>query len=516
MSTEPTTVISRMYRAWQDASVAERPAIVSSGRELNYRQLAQRVGALSGSLRAVGIGQGDRVAIAMNRSVDLVLALLAVLASGACACVLEPKLGTLETRRRFAMTRLRWLVVDSANSPDPTLADLPDVKRVVWDRLTPSDGFWAHECDPGAAALLLFTSGSSGKPKGVLQSHLGLVTNATGVIAHTRLDATDRLLHVMPLHHTNGVNNQIIAPLLAGSTVILADRFKAEQMPRLMEMHKPTIITGVPTMYSRMLTCDFSEKSLRSLRMVRCGSAPITEELHRKVEAKLGRPLIVSYGLSEATCTSTMNPPDARRIGSVGTVLAGQEVRLASADGAAIEGPHREGEVFIAGPSLMLGYLDEQSEGRPKFIGSIVRTGDLGRFDEDGYLFITGRIKDVIIRGGENISPNLIEDVLARVPGVQACCVVGKLDSDLGEVPWAFVVESLRRGRRCLDGAPARPGGGGIAFAHPQAGALLVRRCAARERRRQGRPQGPRRTYRIAPREHRGAPQRSTAMHANA
>ena len=442
MSTVPTTVIARMHRVWQDASVAERPAIVSGGRELNYRQLAQRVGALSGSLRAAGIGQGERVAIAMDRSVDLVLALLAVLASGACACVLEPKLGTLETRRRFAMTRLRWLVVDSANSPDPSLADLPDVKRVVWDRLSPSDGFWALECDPGAAALLLFTSGSSGKPKGVLQSHLGLVTNATGVIAHTGLDASDRLLHVMPLHHTNGVNNQIIAPLLAGSTVILAERFKAEKMPRLMEVHEPTIITGVPTMYSRMLACDFSEKSLRSLRIARCGSAPITEELHRKVEAKLGRPFIVSYGLSEATCTSTMNPPDAPRIGSVGTVLAGQEVRLAARDGTVIDGTNREGEVCIAGPSLMLGYLDERSEGRPGSIGSILRTGDLGRFDDDGYLFITGRIKDAIIRGGENLSPTLIEGVLAGVPGVQACCVVGKPDSDLGEVPWAFVVRT--------------------------------------------------------------------------
>jgi len=176
--------------------------------------------------------------------------------------------------------------------------------------------------------------------------------------------------------------------------------------------------------------------------MARCGSAPITEELHRKVEAKLGKPLVVSYGLSEATCTSTMNPPGARRIGSVGTVLAGQEVRLAAADGTSIEEPQREGEVCISGPSLMLGYLDEHSQGRPLSSGAVLRTGDLGRFDEDGYLFITGRIKDVIIRGGENLSPMVIEGVLAQVPGVQTCCVVGRPDPDLGEVPWAFVVRA--------------------------------------------------------------------------
>lgn len=443
MTTRAATIIPALHRRWHDVAVADRPALVdgSGGGEIGYRELAQRIGSLSGGLRAAGIRPGDRVAIAMNRSLDLVMALLAVLASGACACVLEPDLGAAETRRRFAMTGLQWLIVDGATSADPSLADLPRVERLALDRLPASDVFWAVDCDPGSAALLLFTSGSSGKPKGVLQSHLGLLTNATGVIAHTGLDPEQRLLHVMPLHHTNGVNNQVIAPLLAGCTVILADRFKAQDMPRLMEAHQPTIITGVPTMYSRMLACEFSEAGLRSLRMARCGSAPITEELHRRVEAKLGRPLVVSYGLSEATCTSTMNPPDARRIGSVGTVLAGQSVWLRAADGTRIEGPGREGEVCIAGPSLMLGYLDERSEGRPRSGGEALRTGDLGRFDEDGYLFITGRIKDVIIRGGENLSPTLIEGVLAGVPGVQACCVVGKPDADLGEVPWAFVVK---------------------------------------------------------------------------
>jgi acyl-CoA synthetase (AMP-forming)/AMP-acid ligase II len=436
-----TSLVSAIRR-WPQAAGADRPALVSGSRQISYRDLAQKVGSLSGSLHALGIGPGERVALAMNRSIELVVALLAVLCSGGCACILEPKLGAQESRRRFAMTRMGWLVVDAAHAGDPSLAGLSGVNRLSFDRLGPTESFWVSEPDPMAASLLLFTSGSSGKPKGVLQSHRGLLVNAMGVAAHTGLDPGHRLLHVMPLHHTNGVNNQVIAPLLAGATVILADRFKAEDMPGLMARYQPTIITGVPTMYSRMLACEFPEDSLRSLRMARCGSAPITEELHEKAEAKLGRPLVVSYGLSEATCTSTMNPPDARRIGSVGTVLRGQEVRLVSGNGTEIDGPDREAEVCIVGPSLMLGYLDEDSEGRPRSIGDVLRTGDLGRFDADGYLYITGRIKDVIIRGGENLSPAQIEGALAKVAGVQACCVVGKPDSDLGEVPWAFVVRS--------------------------------------------------------------------------
>lgn len=182
--------------------------------------------------------------------------------------------------------------------------------------------------------------------------------------------------------------------------------------------------------------------ALAGLRMARCGSAPITQELQQRVEEKLGVALIVSYGLSEATCTSTMNPPHARRTGSVGTVLAGQQVFLADRNGHAIDAPLQEGEICIGGSALMLGYLEDKAAGTPASPGPVLCTGDLGRFDAQGFLYITGRIKDVILRGGENLSPNLIEGVLAKVPGVRACCVVGRPDADLGEVPCAFVVRA--------------------------------------------------------------------------
>ena len=220
------------------------------------------------------------------------------------------------------------------------------------------------------------------------------------------------------------------------ASVALAGRFRADDMPGLLRAFRPTIITGVPTMYARMLELAFDPQSLAGLRFARCGSAPITEALHRRIEAFLGCPLVVSYGLSEATCTSTMNPPAARRVGSVGTVLAGQRVTLRLPDGSQAA-PGGEGEICIEGDSLMLGYLGvgDADGGAPL----LLRTGDLGRFDPQGYLSITGRIKDVIIRGGENISPALVEGVVTGLPGVAACCVVGAPDEDLGEVPVIFV-----------------------------------------------------------------------------
>jgi len=248
----------------------------------------------------------------------------------------------------------------------------------------------------------------------------------------------DRLLHVMPLHHTNGINNQLIVPFLAGATVILVDRFKAEDVAAQVSQHRATYMTGVPTMYSRMLAHLGDRSGLGTLRFLRCGSAPITVALHEQIEAAFGVPLVVSYGSSEATCTSTMNPPTARRVGTIGTVLAGQQVKLFHAGSLDEVAPGSDGEICIAGPCVMKGYVGADAEQPVK--DGWLRTGDLGRFDADGYLRITGRIKDVIIRGGENISPQMIEGVLASHPAVRACCVVGAPHADLGEVPVAFVV----------------------------------------------------------------------------
>ena len=434
-------LIAAFDHFWRDAGRVGRTALCDESRSYTYGQLHQAVGSCAGWLRAGGVREGDRVALAMGRPAQGAIVTLGPMAAGACPCPLEPMLGADEARRRTAVAALGWIVLDEAHREAGEHHGLQADRCLLHaEAVQEHPGAWQVDIDPQSAGFLLFTSGSSGAPKGVLQNHRGMLSNARGVARRTGLDARDRLLHIMPLHHTNGVNNQLLAPLLAGSCVVLASRFRAENMPELFERHRPTIVTGVPTMYSRMLPLAFSPNALEKLRMLRCGSAPITEALHRSIEAKFGLPLVVSYGLSEATCTSTMNPPQARRTGSVGTPLEGQSVFLRGARGEALRQRGAEGEICIAGPNLMTGYLLDGGGGVPEPVGEVLRTGDLGRFDEDGYLYITGRLKDVIIRGGENLSPNLIEEAIARVPGVAACCVVGKAHADLGEVPVAFVV----------------------------------------------------------------------------
>uniref|UniRef100_UPI0039EE4191 class I adenylate-forming enzyme family protein n=1 Tax=Bordetella sputigena TaxID=1416810 RepID=UPI0039EE4191 len=457
--TDDKTLPAALRRRWRDPAWRARPALIHEDGVLSYGDMADRVAGIATGLRGLGVGRGDYVGLAMARAPAQVLALLGALMAGACPCPLEPRISADETRRRVAAVDLRWMMYDAGHAALAADCGLPAGRRLAWDAIDPSSAGApaaalspapsaggtsptgaAPEDDPGILpddpALLLFTSGSTGQPKGVLLNHRGLLCNARGVAAHTGLRPDDRLLHVMPLHHTNAINNQVLAPFYAGAAVILGGRFRAEDMPALMARHAPTIITGVPTMYARMLDLPFDRADLARLRFARCGSAPITEALHHRIEAFLGCPLIVSYGLSEATCTSTMNPPDARRIGTVGTVLPGQRVFLRGPDGG--EAPAgAEGEICIAGDNLMTGYIGAAERG---ISDGVLRTGDLGRFDADGYLSITGRIKDVIIRGGENISPSLIERALAALPAVAACAVVGGPHGDLGEVPVAFVV----------------------------------------------------------------------------
>jgi acyl-CoA synthetase (AMP-forming)/AMP-acid ligase II len=440
MAAAPAHLVEIFRTAWTEPSRAGLPALEDEDRRYTYAGLHDAVGRRAGWLRAQGVREGDRIAIAMERGADLAVCILGAMAAGACPCPLEPKLGAEEAQRRTRVAGLQWIVFDGANAADAECAGIAPERRLPFAADPGTAAYWTQRLTPDSDGFLLFTSGSSGKPKGVLQNHRGMLANTRGIIRHTGLGAADRLLHVMPLHHTNGVNNQLLAPLAAGSSVVLASRFKAEQMPGLLARHQPTIVTGVPTMYSRMLALDFPRETLASLRMLRCGSAPITAELHRRIEEKFGLPLVISYGLSEATCTSTMNPPGRRKLGSVGTVLDGQSVFLRAADGSTISTPDTDGEICIAGPTLMTGYLIDDGDGRPQAAGDALRTGDLGRFDDEGYLFITGRLKDVIIRGGENLSPNLIEEAIATVPGVAACCVVGKAHADLGEVPVAVIV----------------------------------------------------------------------------
>jgi acyl-CoA synthetase (AMP-forming)/AMP-acid ligase II len=413
----------------------ERIAIEESGTAIGYAQLAARIDAFAAGCRSWGLKRGDAVGVVASKSADAAAAFFGVMQAGGCACFIEPDLAPAVIAERLTTVGMRHLI----HAPTVCLPEMPGIAMRDFQSLEMEGEAYADlTLTPDDRAMMLFTSGSTGAPKGILLSHANLTTNAYGVLQHTGTSPTDRLLHVMPLYHTNGVNNQLIVPLLAGATIAMVDRFRAEDTVSRLKNDGISYMTGVPTMYSRMLPHVSAGDRFPNLRFLRCGSAPITLALQEQIEAAFNVPLVISYGLSEATCTSTMNPPANRRTGTVGTVLTGQDVRLFEPGGGHEVAAGAEGEIRIGGRSLMCGYIGAATES--PIVDGWLRTGDLGRFDADGYLSITGRIKDVIIRGGENISPALIEHHLATHPAVRDCCVVGMPHADLGEVPVAFIV----------------------------------------------------------------------------
>jgi len=423
----------------RDPAIRARSALWAGGRALDYAGLADAVTRVAGVLLERGLARGERVALLAGRTADAVAGALGVMAAGGAVCVVDPRLPPAELGVRLRSAEIGWLLADDAH--DALAAGTARSKQVRLEDAARAAPRTLNDIRRGDDALLIMTSGSTGAPKSVLLTHGNLLSNAYGVAERTAVTPEDRVLHVLPLHHTNGINNLLIVPFCRGASVAMLERFHAETFFDEIAAHRPTYITGVATHYARLLAHAPPRGALTSLRFARSGAAPLSAQLHRDVERHLGLPLIHSYGLSEDTCTAAMNPPAARKIGTVGTALAGQRIAVFAPGSETPIPTGSEGEICIAGPSLMKSYVPSAGNGDgPSIRNGWLRTGDLGSLDDEGYLTVSGRLKEIIIRGGENLSPGRIEEAILRDPAVRGCCVVGAPDADLGEVPVAFVV----------------------------------------------------------------------------
>jgi long-chain acyl-CoA synthetase len=289
-------------------------------------------------------------------------------------------------------------------------------------------------------ALLIYTSGTTGRPKGVMLTHENILAMATMGADSLGITAADRSLLILPLFHVNGIVVSVLTPMLYGGSTIIAGRFDPATFFDLVAKVQPTYFSGVPTIYSMLSNVpDLGALETSSLRFGLCGAAPAPHGLLEAFEGRFGFPVVEGYGLSEGTCASTVNPWDGlRKPGTVGLPMPGQEIRIVGGDGAVLAAG-LTGEVQIRGANVMAGYLGKPEETRAALEDGWLKTGDLGHLDMDGYLVIDGRVKDMIIRGGENIYPREIEDVLASHPDVIDVAVVGRPDETWGEIVAAFV-----------------------------------------------------------------------------
>jgi acyl-CoA synthetase (AMP-forming)/AMP-acid ligase II len=377
------------------------------------------------------------VAIKLRNRVEFVVLLFACWRLGATVTPVNPNLTDAEVMRQLDASGARLLVVEDGVRASDGVATLAVgnlyAKGPGWDG--------PPVVDPSTLALLIFTSGTTGVPKGVMLDHANLDAMAEMGRRALHVGPGDRCLLILPLFHVNGIVVSVLMPLLAGASVAIAERFDPNTFFDAVEHHRPTFFSAVPTIYTLLAALpDDVRPDTSSVRFGICGAAPASAELLGRFENRYGFPLIEGYGLSEATCASTINPVTGeRRAGTVGIAFPGQQIRIIDQAGTEVA-TGVDGQVTIAGPNVMRGYLGRADETARVIVDGWLHTGDIGHLDADGYLTLVGRSKDMIIRGGENVYPKEIEDVLTSDPTVLDAAVIGVPDDKWGEVPRAVVV----------------------------------------------------------------------------
>lgn len=408
---------------------------------LTNADLARRVDAVAASLASLGVGHGDVVAVRLANRTDLVVTLFAGWRLGAAVTPVNPALAVGEVEYQVGDAGARVLVTHDGLALEGVTTVTPE-DLVPSTASAPASAPVAElEPDLDDLALLVYTSGTTGRPKGVELTHANLDAMTATMVTSMSLDERDHSLLILPLFHVNGIVVSILSPLRAGGQATIAGRFDPRTFFATLEAVRPTYFSGVPAIYTMLANLPAEvEPDTSSLRFVACGAAPMPAALITQVEQRFGVVLVEGYGLSETTCASTSNPLDGvRKPGTVGVALPGQRVAIMAADGSLLPTGER-GEVVVQGPTVMRGYLNKPEETAKTIRDGWLHTGDVGILDEDGYLRIVDRVKDMIIRGGENIYPQEIEHAIHAHPSVLEAAVVGRPHPVMGEEPVAFVV----------------------------------------------------------------------------
>ncbi len=388
---------------------------------ITAEDLEARTAQAAGRLAALGVGVGDRVLMSCDPSVDLVVAHVGALRLGAIVVPVNTGFGPAELGNVWREARpVVALLDDPARLPDAPVR--PPSLDGVGPVSVPLD-----QSDTDDPAMLMFTSGTTGRPKGALLSHGNALASAEGVHIAWRWTGDDRLVLTLPLFHMHGLGVGVHGTLLAGASAVIAS-FSPDTVLDVAAAERASLFFGVPTMYVR-LAASPRVGELSALRLCVSGSAALAADVWRALAERGGQAVIERYGMTE-TFMNLSNPYDAeRRPGSVGLVLPGVESRLAD-----------NGEICVRGPNVLRSYWERPDATADAFREGWFLTGDIGEFDEDGYLRIVGRSKDLIITGGYNVYPREIEEILAEHPAVAEAAVAGEPSDEWGETVVAYVV----------------------------------------------------------------------------
>ncbi|VTU33680.1 AMP-binding protein [Variovorax sp. PBL-E5] len=462
MRQAPATVHELIERQAAARPQATYAVATQDDRQLGYGELVRGCRSVAALLRSRGAQPGDTVSVVMPNGLQTLRVLLGAMHGG--LCVNPVNLLSQPEQMRYVLAhsdcrvvcvapeweeRVRGMLAGLDRTVDVIVVD-PDAAALPGEAQVPALAD-ASPPAPGDLALLMYTSGTTGMPKGVMLSQRNLAANAQAISTEHELGAADRVLAVLPLYHINAFAVTMLAPLVQGGSLAMAPRFSAGRFWEQAAHTQCTWINVVPTMISYLLEGERPPAAQTArIRLCRSASAALPPEHHRAFEQLFGIGIVETMGLTETAAPAFSNPlaPAARKLGSVGRA-SGCEARVI--DAALAEVPDgTTGELAIRGPNVMLGYYKNEEATRASFTpDGWLRTGDLGHRDADGFFFVTGRIKELIIKGGENIAPREIDEALLQHPAVLEAAAVGVPHPHYGQEIGVCIV--LREGLACTE-----------------------------------------------------------------
>jgi feruloyl-CoA synthase len=432
-----------------------KDAIRYQGRGVSFRELKDRAERAAGVLQARGIEPGDVVAVMSQNTPDFVTTFFGAQKAGAAVVPVNHKLAAPEVRYILEHSGAKIFLFDGSlaqtasalNLPIPQIAlDSPAPDRpLLAELLESAPAFQPVAVSDDATAEILYTSGTTGKPKGCVLTHRSVIMAAiTGALA-VKMDEYDRLLMAMPIWHSSPLNNWFLGACYVGATTVLLREYHPLHFLQAVQDERCTLYFGAPISYLLALQMipNFDDFDLSSMRAWIYGGGPIAPETVRMLQARYKSDRFYQvYGMTEAGPTGTVLPPRAHatKAGSIGNKgLPGADLIVMKSE-TEEAGPGETGEIWLKADSMMQGYLDDPEATRQVFCDGWYRTGDMARIDEDGYLYIVDRLKDMIVTGGENVYSKEVEDALVEHPHVAQVAVIGTPHPDWGETVTAIVV----------------------------------------------------------------------------